>query len=88
MTRGVATAQDVDEAARAERITDDATKAPIVLARRIVERHIQELRFRHLIEVPPHTASLLLTLEQLTHDIASAILDARKAPRISPATEE
>lgn len=81
MTRGVSAEHEADEQARADRIATDAKRTPMVLARRIVQRHVQELRLRHLIDVPPHTASLVLTLEQLTHDVASAILDARMASR-------
>lgn len=75
------TSDEAEKERRTARIATSATKAPILLAREVVERHIGELRRRCLIEVPPQTATLVLALEQLTHDIASAILDARMAPR-------
>lgn len=78
--------REESETARQERIAADATKAPIILAKQIVDRHIRELRYRHLIEVPAHTTGLVLTLEQLTHDVASAILDARMASQHTPPT--
>ena len=73
--------REIKEAHRAARIATDAAKAPIVLARFIVERHIRDLRARGLVRVTPNTPALVLALEQLTHDVASAVLDARKAPR-------
>jgi hypothetical protein len=65
---------------RARRIADDATKAPIVLARRVVQRHMTELRARGLLTAPPNAAGLTLAREALEHEVASAILDARLAP--------
>lgn len=68
---------EVEKERRQARIATAATKAPIILAREIVERHIGELRRRGVVTVPPTNAGLVLALEQLTHDVASAILDAR-----------
>lgn len=70
-----------DEVARRERIAESATKPPMVLARAIVEQHIRELRAKGIVRLPPNSGALVMSLEALTHDIASAILDARKAKR-------
>jgi hypothetical protein len=62
---------------RAARIASDATKAPIVLARILVGRHIADLRRRGLVTVKPSDPGLIMALLELSHDIASAVLDAR-----------
>jgi DNA-binding transcriptional ArsR family regulator len=65
----------------ARRIREDATKPPIVLARRVVQRHIDVLRERGLVTVPADHPGYRLAMEALSHEVASAILDARKGVR-------
>ena len=65
----------------ARRIAEDAKKSPIVLARRLVQCHMAELRDRGLVTAPPNSAALTLARESLEHEVASAILDARKGAR-------
>lgn len=75
------TREEAEQERRAARIASSAGKAPIILARQVVERHIRDLRARQFITLPPNTPGLVIALEQLTHDVASAILDARLAPK-------
>jgi DNA-binding transcriptional ArsR family regulator len=65
----------------ARRIREDATKPPIVLARRVVQRHIDVLRERGLVTARPDCPGLTLAREALEHAVAAAILDARKGAR-------
>jgi hypothetical protein len=67
----------------ARRIAEDARKPPIVLARQLVQRHLHELRDRGLLTAPPNSAALTLAREALEHEVASAILDARKGASAS-----
>jgi hypothetical protein len=65
----------------ARRIAEDAKKPPIVLARQVVQRHIDVLRERGLVTVPSNHPGYRLAMEALSHEVASAILDARKGAR-------